>query len=276
MAHMRLREHGYALAAAVQFLTRIPVPLNVPFTPPVLTRSIAYFPVAGLAIGTLLAAASWLLSHLLPPWPTAVLLVALWAALTGGLHLDGWMDTADGVLSHRSRERMLDIMKDSRVGAMGVLAAVLLLMLKASLIAELLTAGDAGSEAGGIPLAAVWILTCCWSRSWMGAAIAWWKPARQGEGMANLFNGVNNKNVGFSAILSLLISFAALMINDVNCMNALMLAAAALILTALAGTASAASLNRKLGGLTGDTYGAMNEALETLLLLAVVIWRHIG
>uniref|UniRef100_UPI0005850CC2 adenosylcobinamide-GDP ribazoletransferase n=1 Tax=Paenibacillus sonchi TaxID=373687 RepID=UPI0005850CC2 len=74
--------------------------------------------------------------------PAAVITLILWVWLTGGLHLDGWMDCADGLLSYRTRERMLEIMKDSRVGAMGVLACMLLLLLKASLLAAFLEGGS--------------------------------------------------------------------------------------------------------------------------------------
>ena len=80
----------------------------------------------------------------LPTMPAAVLLLAIWVVLTGGLHLDGLMDTADGILSHRPREQMLEIMKDSRVGAMGVIVCVLHLLLKFSLLYTLLDAEQHG------------------------------------------------------------------------------------------------------------------------------------
>ncbi len=87
--------------------------------------------IGGVLAGFDLAVASWF-----PAGVRGVLLLGLWVWLTGGLHLDGWMDVADGFGSYRSRERTLEIMKDSRVGAMGVIAAILLLLLKASVLAS--------------------------------------------------------------------------------------------------------------------------------------------
>jgi len=265
--------HLQAAVAAFQFLTRIPVPVEVPFERPVLTRSIIYFPLAGAAIGLCLSAVSWALPHVLPPWPSAVVLLAIWIGISGGLHLDGWMDTADGVLSHRSRDRMLEIMKDSRVGAMGVIAAVLLLLLKASLIAWLI--GEGGSQAY-IAIPAVLVVSAVWSRAWMGIAIAGWKPARSNEGIGQLFHGVKPMYALASAGLAAFISFVALIINGINIIEAPLLAVSGGCIALVTGGLMAFWLNRKLGGLTGDTYGAMNEAVELAMLLAVVIWVYVS
>ncbi|MEK3882273.1 adenosylcobinamide-GDP ribazoletransferase [Paenibacillus sp. PL2-23] len=276
----RLIRHAQALAAAIQFLTRIPVPLLIPFERPVLSRSVIYFPLAGALIGLLLWLASELLVSLLPPWPSAIILVGLGVMLTGGLHLDGWMDTADGVFSHRSRERMLEIMKDSRVGAMGVIAAVLLLLLKISVVAELLALlGQHEVSIGWL-----FILACSWSRAWMAAAIGGWPTARGEEGLAALFNGVNSWGASWALLLAGLVSFAALQAASLQSaalptqtvIGALLIVAGAGIVSALCGASMAIWLTRKLGGLTGDTYGAMNEAIEACVLLAALMWLYNG
>jgi cobalamin 5''-phosphate synthase/cobalamin synthase len=273
MAGSGLKLHLQALIAALQFLTRFPVPVEVPFVPAVLKRSVIYFPAAGLAIGLVAGLASLLLPYAVPVWPAAVLLLALWIALSGGLHLDGWMDTADGVLSHRSRERMLDIMKDSRVGAMGVIAAILLLLLKVSLLASLLE--YAVREDGRGLLFALLVVSACWSRAWMAAAIAYWPPARGEEGIGAMFNGVNKRNAALSLLTALVISFMTLMISGINLWAASTVSLSAGLVTLLAGGLTAIRLNGKLGGLTGDTYGAMNEAVEAAILLAAVSWLHL-
>ena len=276
----RLKLHAQAVVAALQFLTRFPVAIEVPFEKPVLARSVIYFPLAGGLIGLVLWLASELLMWILPPWPAAVLIVAAWVALTGGLHLDGWMDTADGVLSHRSRERMLDIMKDSRVGAMGVIAAVLLLLLKTSVIAELLMLGERSGNSYGF----LFVLASSWSRAWMAVAIGGWPTARGEEGLAALFNEVNKKRVLASIVLTVCICFVLLIINDINDFIGIDLSFESLesaiiisgtgLLTAVCGGTMAVWLTRKLGGLTGDTYGAMNEAIEAALLVAAlaIVW----
>lgn len=246
------------------------MPIEVPFEKPVLTRSVIYFPLVGGAVGLCLGIAAWLLSMMLPPWPAAVISLTVWVALSGGLHLDGWMDTADGVLSHRSREKMLDIMKDSRVGAMGVLAAVLLLLLKASLLAELMK----GDIQVGLPLLFILIICSSWSRAWMAVAIAGWPSARPEGGIGSLFNGVKGMWAGYSVSLAALITFISLIINEINYLESLMLVVSCFIVVMIVGGGMAFWLNRKLGGLTGDTYGAMNEAVEAALLLAAVAWAQ--
>lgn len=268
MARHPLKLHAQALIAAFQFLTRLPVPIQVPFEGAVLSRSVIYFPLAGAMIGILTGAAAWLTCLVLPPLPGAVIVLAIWTALSGGLHLDGWMDTADGVLSHRSRERMLEIMKDSRVGAMGVVAAVLLLLLKASLLAELLQ--DERQATVLFMLAAA----PGWGRAWMAAAIALWPNARQGEGLGAMFGGVRIGQAACAFLIAAAVTLGLLAAAGLTFrVNAAAVAAAGIV-TALCGGLSAAWLNRKLGGLTGDTYGAMNEAVEAALLLIAVIWLN--
>lgn len=274
MALSFLKKHAQAIVAAFQFLTRIPVPATVPFERRVLSLSAVYFPAAGAAIGVIAAAWTWLLLQFLPAGPAAVLSLAGWLALSGGLHMDGWMDTADGVLSHRSREKMLEIMKDSRVGAMGVLAAVLLLLLKTSLLSELISVGKLpmiGESAGSAGLIAAILLASVWSRTWMTVAMACWKPATPDSGLGRLFSGVNYGKALMAILLAACISLMSLMIIGVNINEALLTLAVSIIAALAVGGGMAAWLNRKLGGLTGDTYGAMNEAVEAAVLLAMLL-----
>jgi len=260
-----------AAGAAFQLLTRVPIPVQIPFTPAVLARSTVYYPVVGLVVGWMTAAAAWLFTLVLPAWPAAVLTLIVWVALSGALHLDGLMDTADGVLSHRSRDRMLEIMKDSRVGAMGVIAAVLLLMLKASLLASLLDAGGAGSERWGFIFI---IVSCMMGRTWLVAAITCWPSARKHEGMGAMFLEANWKHLalaaGVLAVLTVLV-FRSFGMNWTIGLQMMMLGTLLMVIT---GLILATWLNKKLGGLTGDTYGAMNEAVETVILLLAVWWLN--
>lgn len=269
MANRNVKGHVQSLIAAVQFLTRIPVPLTVPFEERTLARSVIYFPAAGALIGIVSACGLGLFAWLLPPLAAAVVALALWIALSGGLHVDGWMDTADGVLSHRSRERMLEIMKDSRVGAMGVIAGVLLLLFKFALLAELAEAVPSR------PSMLVWLVVCpIWSRWWMGAAIALYPNARQGQGMGAMFHGVRWRHPAAAFAAAFLLTAAALNAVGYSLPEAAGAAALFAAISALTGLAGASWLARKLGGLTGDTYGALNEGVEAALLAAViVVWR---
>jgi adenosylcobinamide-GDP ribazoletransferase len=252
------------LAAAVQLLTRIPLPIQVPFDPPTLARSMISFPVAGLLIGLMTSGAASLLDPLDMPMLAAALTLGWWIALTGGLHLDGWMDTADGVLSGRPREQMLEIMKDSRVGAMGVIAAFVLLLVKFAALVTVFERADSP---------AVWVMLAIgpvWSRWWMTAAIALWPNAREG-GMGAMFRAAKLRHVIgawiAAAIISVLLLLGSGLDGAAMWISLLGIAASA----ALIGFSLAMWLSRKLGGLTGDTYGAMNEAAEAACLVAICV-----
>ncbi|MFC4103470.1 adenosylcobinamide-GDP ribazoletransferase [Paenibacillus xanthanilyticus] len=251
-----------AIGAAFQLLTRIPVPVQIPFTPSVLARSVAAYPLVGLAVGLLTAGAGWLLQGRLPSMPAAVIVLLTWIALSGALHLDGLMDTADGVLSHRSRERMLEIMKDSRVGAMGVIAAVIVLLLKFSLLAELLEDDALASAAPHLAAA------CMWSRLWMAVSMTLWPNARGKEGLGGMFAGVAIRHIAAAGLAHVILLFGVYTAFGCSLAEAGGYVVVGAGLTLVAGGLSGWWLSRKLGGLTGDTYGAMNELLETTLLLA--------
>ncbi|MCZ8519379.1 MULTISPECIES: adenosylcobinamide-GDP ribazoletransferase [Paenibacillus] len=261
-----IRGIGTAAAAAFQFLSRLPVPVTLHYTDAVFRRSVIFYPLVGAVLGALLWASGALLQGVLPALPAAAVLLALWVALTGALHLDGLMDTADGVLSHRPRERMLEIMKDSRVGAMGVVVCMLVLLLKWSLLAALLGRGSGWSDLAVLPLVLLW------SRCAMAAALVCWPYARQAEGggMGSLFAGLGFRHLAGAVLLAAALTLAAgwglvqAGAGGTPPVRALLLLPAA----AAAGCALlGVLLHRKLGGLTGDTYGAINEGIETLLLI---------
>jgi adenosylcobinamide-GDP ribazoletransferase len=253
------------MVAAFQLLSRFPFPVQVPYEERVLRRSVVFYPVVGFAIGLVLLTAGYLLSAVLPAAAASALLTGIWVSLTGGLHMDGLMDTADGLLSHRSRERMLEIMKDSRVGAMGVIACVLQLLLKFAFLDAMLASGWSG--AAGLVLAAP-----IWSRWFMVAAIALWPYARGNEGMGSMFTRVGSRQLLGCSVLAVLLSLAGLAVFGGGLRDAFVLSSAGLLLAGLPGTLLARRIAAKLGGLTGDTYGAINELVETALLLAAVLY----
>jgi len=261
-----------AAAAAFQFLSRFPVRSQPGFTPELLKRSVVYYPLVGAAIGACTAIGAAVAALLLPPLPAAVITLILWVGLTGGLHLDGWMDSADALLSYRTRERMLEIMKDSRVGAMGVLACVLLLLLKTALLAALL-------EGGPLYALSLLLLPPVWSRWFMVRAMGRWPLARAGEGLAGSFAGLppvhERRALAGAALLSLAAALPALAGGGTA---AWPLALAAVLLlpgaALLCGTLAARAVSGRLGGLTGDVYGALNELLEAVLLLLLVLLQH--
>lgn len=233
---------------ALQYLTVLPLPRSRVAGD--LGRAAGWFPVVGLGLGACLALASLAVDRVVPPGVGAMLLVALWAALTGGLHLDGLADTCDGLGGGWSRERALAIMRDAHSGPYGVTAIVLVLGLKAAALASLpeglawkaLVLAPVLGRAG--PLLLVWLCP----------------PARpEGAGHA-LAAGARWPTLVTGGLVAVLASVAML-----GAWGALALGVSALLAWGLA-----AHLRRRLGGFTGDTLGALVEVTEAgVLTLAV-------
>jgi adenosylcobinamide-GDP ribazoletransferase len=218
-----------------------------------------WYPLVGLALG----AAAWVvyagLLELLPGLVAAVLVVLLLEAVTRGLHMDGLMDTADGVLSGAPRERALEIMKDSSVGAMGVVAAVLILMLKVAALGALARADAAA------PLLAGW----CAARALPALDVYAWPYARAvGTGEAFTRERTPGPVVMAGALLAAGVVATTLITVTVDGAGAwyagLVVALVAMVVALLVQAAVA----KRLGGLTGDVYGLGIELAETAALVA--------
>jgi adenosylcobinamide-GDP ribazoletransferase len=243
---------------AMGFLTAVPTPRTA-FEPNALGRAAAWFPLVGLGLGLLLAAAHGLLHWLFPPLLAAGLLVALWAALTGGLHLDGLADCGDGLLSAASAERRLEIMRDPRLGAFGGISLMLFLMLKVLAVANLATAPSAGVSrallaSGPLVLAAV---TARWLVIWQAR-----QPAARPAGMgASFARGITPASLVPGALIVLTgVVLFGVALGGARAAVAVMVAAATAWL--IARTARA-----RLGGVTGDVLGLTIEAAELSVLL---------
>lgn len=237
-------------ALAWRLLTSIPLS----FLPAVSDRpaglAAAYYPLVGLILGLLLAGTDWILSFFWPDSLAAALLLALWAGLTGLLHLDGFMDSCDGLLPPRDPARRLEIMKDSRVGAFGVVGAILLLLVKFNALAAL-------PPAVRLPALIVIPTLARWAMTW---AMTRYPLARR-EGTGVFFSaGLGWRQVGVASVIA---GAAALVL--MGWTGVLLLSITWLVITVVARLAMA-----RIGGLTGDVYGAICEVTETTLLLAVM------
>jgi adenosylcobinamide-GDP ribazoletransferase len=233
-----------ALRCALQFLTVLPAGKPARFDP---AGMVPLFPIVGLIIGGLLALTDWAALGLWPPAAAAMVDVGLLAGVTGALHLDGLSDTADGLYGNRPRERALDIMKDSRVGAMGVVALILGLGVK--------WAGIAGMEAHRtVLLAAIPAL----ARGGMLFGFRFLEYGRPDGGTGHAFFEKRLPWTGFWTLLPI---------------GGLVLAAgwrgvAVLAVFAVATGTLIRFYRRKMGGVTGDMLGAMVEILEAAMFLA--------
>lgn len=234
------------LFTAIAFLTKFPVP-PLQHSTADWQKSVAYYPLVGFLIGLILWLSAEGLVYAFPSSVAAVLILAVWVYATGGLHLDGWMDLADGLGSHRSKEDMMRIMKDSRVGAMGVLAAVLLLLAKGTALHEL-------SQTA--PLS--WIILPPLAARYALVAAIWHWPYISENGLgAGMRQGLNRKKLILGMALTMMAVF--LIQGKIGLFP--------LFLAFLSGVWFIQRLCRRLGGLTGDGYGALVEWVEVSYLL---------
>jgi adenosylcobinamide-GDP ribazoletransferase len=244
------------LVLAITFLTRIPIPSPKNIEPHEIGESTPYFPIVGLILGGILVGINYLCLYLWNPLITNAILVISMIVLTGGLHLDGLMDTCDGIFSNKDRERTLEIMKDSRVGAMGVLAGICLILLKFAFLNGI-------DET--IKIKALLIFPM-FGRSSMVFAISFFPYARTSQGLGSLFVKHSKKYYFLLASIQIFIISIPLFLWIAIPVFAVIVFDTWLI---------AWRLSKKLGGLTGDTYGAICEVME-ILTLAVISMRHIN
>ncbi|SDE43947.1 adenosylcobinamide-GDP ribazoletransferase [Limimaricola pyoseonensis] len=232
-----------AIRAALGLLTRLPVRPG-----PVLPHHGWAFPLAGLAVGGLAALVFWIASALgLPPGPAAALGLAAQIVLTGALHEDGLADCADGFWGGHTRERRLEIMRDSRVGSYGVLAIGLSLLIRWSALAV----------AGPLALVAAAVAS--------RAALLWPMhalPHARADGLARLAGRPDRATLGRGCALALALCLPFAGWHVVTLAIALVLAA----------PGCAALARAKIGGQTGDVLGATQQVTEmaALLVLAAV------
>jgi adenosylcobinamide-GDP ribazoletransferase len=235
------------LAVALGFLTRVPVPVGA-VAPRDLGRAVTWFPAVGAALGAALVAAHHAVAGRLAPGLAALALVALHAALTGGLHLDGVADVFDALGGGRGRrDRMLAILRDSRIGAHGAVALVLLLAAKSLAVAEL------------VAHRATWALYACPAAArWAVVPLVIAFPYARPDGLGKPFHGHAGPRqlAGATLITALAIGWLGARI------------LAPMLGAAMAALAIALWLHHRLGGLTGDVYGAAIEAAELAFLVA--------
>jgi adenosylcobinamide-GDP ribazoletransferase len=241
---------------ALSFLTILPVGQIRLSEEKDLARSMAFFPLVGLVIGLLLALGYYLFSFLFPKSLVLWLTIGLLALLTRGLHLDGFADTIDGLGSGGSKEKILEVMRDSRIGAFGVISLILLIGGKYLALDQI----SNSSVPYSLILMTVMgrqsmVLVCCRS-----------SYARPNGGLAKPFT----ENLGYREMaLSLVLAFG---------ITLLFMGVKGIVLFFGMGLFSLGYrffFIKKLGGVTGDILGAANELTELLCLILLVILEPI-
>ena len=232
---------------ALRFLTIIPLPSRWGAGAEEAGRSLRYFPLVGLLLGLILIGLDRLFGLALPLLLTDALLIIALVILTGALHLDGFIDTCDGAVLRSSPRERLEVMADSRAGSFGVVGACCLLLLQ---YVALITVPE------NLRMTALLLMPVL-SRWAMVYAVFAFPYARE-IGMGRAFKQQANwQGLTIATVICLLVAVAVTGIKGMALMAALWLI--------ILGVAS--YLRSRLGGLTGDSYGAVNELAEVLVLI---------
>jgi adenosylcobinamide-GDP ribazoletransferase len=234
---------------AMQFLTIIPLPFDTRCQKEDLGRATACFPLVGLTIGGLLAGLYWLIAPWLNRPLTAALLITTLAAVTGALHLDGLADVCDGLAARGSRERFLAIMKDSNVGAIGAVGLVLGLLLKWQALLA-------------VPAGITWqalLLFPTLGRCAQVLAMAGARHARQDGLGAAIIQGMGAWHLLVALGITVAACLALLPVKGMIALTAVF--AVTLVIKGY--------FSNRLGGLTGDILGCINELAEIAALIVL-------
>ena len=235
---------------ALQFLTIIPLPCSVRCEERDLGRSMALFPLVGLTLGGLLAGADFIIACVFPWQVASLLLIVLMTAVTGALHLDGLADVCDGLAAHGGRDRSLAVMKDSRIGAVGVVGLVLGLLLKYTALLHI---------PPEIRRETLFIFPTL-ARFGQVQMTVGSKRAR-GDGLGALFvGGAGARQLIVAALITLVAAVLLLGVKGVFCFLGV-----SLLTWGMRGW-----FHKRLGGVTGDVIGCASELNEIVCLLAIV------
>lgn len=233
---------------AFQFLTRLPINITVDFNEDNIQKSTFFFPFVGMVIGGIGGLSYHIFNYINKDIAAFFTVVSL-IVINGGLHLDGLSDTFDGFLSYRDKEKTLEIMKDSRIGAFGVIALILDILLKYILISNL---------EGNIPL--ILALSYGNSRLVISYIMSTKEVSRKG-GIGDMFHKSNPKK--YALFGGLLFIIMVIIINPIFLIP--------LLITFIVGEIMTKITYKKIDGFTGDVYGATIEIGEIISLITFLI-----
>jgi len=237
--------------AAIGFFTVLPAPGAERLRPGRTADAMVWLPAVGFLLGGVLALVDLGLRAVFPPWAGAALLLAAWTTLTGALHLDGFLDACDGLLAARPPRDRLEILRDPHAGSFAVVGGICLLAAKFASLAEL-PAADRTLALLVVPALA---------RGAVVFAVRAFPYARAGSGLGRLFrDGLSWSRVAAAAAVA--IGAATIVLGWIG--------AATAGFVWLAATLLGWWSTRRIGGLTGDVYGAVVEVGEVGALLFVL------
>lgn len=246
---------------AIQFFTRLPVPAWVGHSAQQLEQSARYLPLVGAVVGAITAAVLWLAAQALPLPPAVLLGMAAGILATGAFHEDGLSDFADGMGGGHSKEKALAIMKDSRVGAYGVITLVLVLLLKYQALLAL-------CDKYSLPLGAASLIAAHGISRLMAASLMLTQRYVRDDDSARARPAAQHMS-HTSFVIALLTALATLVLLNVTGAPAGAVLAA-FIAALLMRVYLAWRLRKRLGGYTGDCLGAVQQLSELAFYLGLL------
>jgi adenosylcobinamide-GDP ribazoletransferase len=240
------------LLSALHFLTTIPLLPERPYSDDEFGRAVGLFPLVGLMIGGILILIQFLLGMVFPEIVIAAVLLVSWLAITGALHLDGLLDSFDGLLGGRDQVSRLEIMKDERVGAFGFVAGVSLILVKFSVLTSLV----------GTPMFLPGLILAPTLGRWsLTLAISFFPYARE-HGLGRDIKVKSTwRQIALATGISILVASFIY-----QWMGLVIMLAVAFVVWLFA-----RFVMRRISGLTGDIYGAICEITELIVLLLLVV-----
>ena len=248
--------------SALRFLTIIPLPRRREISPEEIGRSVVYFPVVGVIIGLILAGLNWLLGLVLPSAIVNVLLIVCLVIISGALHLDGLVDTCDGIGGHKTVEERWQVMHDSRAGGFGVIGACCLLLVKYISL-------------NSVPeplLVTTLMLMPILSRWAIVYAICVYPSARASSLGKIVKQEASRQRFIIATVITLLLAIGSARLT--NTVYFYLVGLAIMFGIWVIVMAVASYLKHKFSGLTGDTYGAINEIAEVCVPILVCLLAH--
>lgn len=244
----------------LQFLTRIPINVNLGFDED-FHKSIVYFPLVGFVLGVLLYLLGLASMLLFDPFITSIIITLGSVLLTGGLHIDGLGDTFDAIYSNRDKEKMLEIMKDSRLGTNSLLAILFLILLKIGFIYSI------------INQELLWLIIFMPIVSRLGVINLMYKTVSPREnGMGNLFIGKATTGMFMTAIIYtvlLAVILPKLLFLSTNILIFKILSS--IIVIFIFNNLFKKHIYNKINGVTGDILGCSIELGEVIYLLYIYL-----
>jgi adenosylcobinamide-GDP ribazoletransferase len=245
---------------ALQFFTRLPIPRWVGFDPAWLNQASRYFPLVGVVVALITGAVYAAAFKLFPPMIAVILSVAVGIYVTGAFHEDGFADMCDGFGGGMTQERVLEIMKDSRIGAYGAIGTFRILLLKCAALTRLPPFGVLAALMFAHPMSRL-----------MAVSLIWRLDYARAEGKAKpLAQKMGTGEFAFAAVTALAPALTLIYLHWLSWTMLISGLAAALVATIWL----ARKFVRRIGGYTGDCLGAVQQVTEVIFYLCVLAGLH--